>query len=86
MAYNWRCSLKCRSALNQCLQWDNIYDCSSLLNFLSVGWEKEERIGPIPVLKKNKKPLSVPEAVQGPPPVLAGELSSRLLLGGWCLD
>ncbi|XP_031418243.1 zona pellucida sperm-binding protein 3-like isoform X2 [Clupea harengus] len=44
----------------------------------SKGWEKEERIGPIPVLKK---PLSAPEAVQGPPPVLAGELSSRLLLG-----
>ncbi|XP_031418257.1 zona pellucida sperm-binding protein 3-like isoform X1 [Clupea harengus] len=47
----------------------------------SKGWEKEERIGPIVVLKKNKKPLSAPEAVQGPPPVLAGELSSRLLLG-----
>ena len=53
---------------------------------LSVGWEKEERIGPIVVLKKNKRPLSAPDSIQGPAPVLAGELSSRLLLGGWCFD
>ncbi|XP_031418247.1 zona pellucida sperm-binding protein 3-like isoform X2 [Clupea harengus] len=48
----------------------------------SKGWEKEERIGPIVVLKKNKRPLSAPDAIQGPPPVLAEtEMAAPAKLG-----
>ncbi|KAG5277911.1 hypothetical protein AALO_G00092750 [Alosa alosa] len=45
------------------------------------GWEKQERVGPISVLKKSRRPQAPPEAMHGPEPMPETNMATSVKIG-----